>query len=173
MAYAAACGVPIAPWYQTITASFSSTTQSGALNESPVDKLVQDTLITRVTYQIQNLNTPTSNFSSFAANQFQKQSGILVRMKVVGAPRFSVIDSFTPISEVENWPCGWVLGATNGVSMDFQSTMTLPFVPLIANVVFHGETSHWAKLIDASPQYCVQKLKDMDYDIGPYADLLT
>lgn len=168
LAYAVARGIPLAPWYLTLSATFSTTTQAVAANRATDQKLVQDTIITKIDYQIQNLNTPTSNFSSFAANQFATQSGIQARMKVIGGPRYAVVDDFMPISLLPNRPCGWLLGATQGVSMDFQSTMTLPFVPLIVTVTLYGETTYWDKLFDMPPATALKLLSEMGYDLGPY-----
>lgn len=175
LALAVAMGVPLAPWFVPVVATFSTVSQAAANGTASQQKFVQDTLITRISYQMQNLNTPTSNFSSFAANQFALNSGITARMKVTGAPRFTVADDYLPITELVSTcseTCGWVLGDTNAIIMDFQSTMTLPFAPLVVTVTFHGCTTHWSKLVDMSITDALKKLEELGHDIGTYECLI-
>jgi hypothetical protein len=171
LAYALACGVPLGPWKTTISAIFDTTTTATVPEVGNNIKIVQDTIIDRISCQVQNNNTPSSDFSSLADYFFSLQSGILAKLKVVGAPRYSVVDQFTPISEIVGPTDGWILGLTNGLIMDFSSTITLPAAPLTVNFVFHGRTSYWAKLIKLDDATCVRQLEAKGYDVSMYSPL--
>lgn len=170
LAYAVACGVPLAPWKTSVQGIFATTAVVTVPEVANSTKLVQDTIVDRISYQVQNLNTPTSDFSSFAEYFYSLQSGIEAKLKVVGTPRYAIVDSFTPISLIAGPTGGWILTMDEGLVMDFNATVTLPFAPLKITFTFECRTTHWAKLIKMDNGTALTNLTNMGYDCSQFKE---
>lgn len=134
-----------APFIFTVVATFENTTQQIASGDMDATILGADTWINGLVFDVQ---VP----SAFAGNAFQslyqffynKTSGIGVQIKLLGAPRYDVLQNYAPLTNAadfiggENWPCGWLLLKTNGVHMDFVPLVTLPNAPVTIYATFRG-----------------------------------
>jgi len=169
LAWAAANGIPLARWRTAIVTTFDTTAPASKTGVQNQTKIVQDILIDRVSYHIQNRTPIASDFDAMANWFFERESGIITQLRVTGAPRYLIDDEFVPISEIAEPREDWILQPTNGLLMDFQSTITLPSAPMDVSVVFHGLTTTWIGIIGMSNNEAIAKLQAMGFDCGPYA----
>ncbi len=84
-------------------------------------------------------------------NQFQSQSdfffgftsGLEATLQVKGAPRYDVVNTFTPLSNIadvvngmHHWPGGWVLTYQQQLFADFSAKILLPYAPIEVIMTF-------------------------------------
>lgn len=142
-------GVQLAPYLLNIRAAFTDGTTTtnpasfdGATNNSGNISLSQPSIIDEITYQITQPNNFGGNiFKPQYDFYFQRQSGLEATMIVEGAPRYAVAPFMTPLESLmstlaESWPCGWVLGYTQSILMQFQQTIPAPSFPTNICVTF-------------------------------------
>jgi len=147
MAYAMMIGVPRVPLIVDIPIQFSSS----VVNAPPVvqsfqNNLTQDTLITRVTYNLFQPNSfPGSPFQSTYFNQLKQsgQTGVGVQMAVYGGPKYNVNDTFTDLGNLFDvfamtWPSGWPLYKQSNVKVSAILTQTPVSVPYLIGITFTG-----------------------------------
>jgi hypothetical protein len=147
LALAKALGVPLAPYFINVRATFENTDVTDVPSEGADVKVVQDTLVDAMVFRIVN-QSQTANLNQFQAQSdyyYNFQSGLDVTLDVQGAPRYSVAPKFTPLSTVadmingnSHWPGGWILTYQEQIFMAFHATVTLPFAPIEVIVTFRG-----------------------------------
>jgi hypothetical protein len=171
LALAKALGVPMAPYAIRVAATFSTASQAAALDQGQDVKLIQDVIIDDIRYQVDNQNTGSGDFDYLNDYFFSLQSNFEATLKVTGAPRFDIYPNYTPIAQIRRPTCGWVLSNTQGIRMDFQSNVTLPFFPVKITFVFEGRTTHWAKLVEMSSGDALNALQALGCDTGVYTEI--
>ena len=147
LALARALGVPLAPYIINVRARFPDTATSVIPDVGSDVKIVQDTLIDAMVVRIFNEST-TANQNQFQSQSdwyYNFQSGIEAKLDVVGAPRYSVAPTFTPLASLfdafngdSHWPRGWVLTYQQQLMMNFTTKVVLPFAPIEVVCTFRG-----------------------------------
>ncbi len=171
LAYAVAAGHSLAPFKYPIKGRFPDTLTVSVPQASNPDKVVQDMIVDRITWKLVNENTPTTQFSAQENEFFSRNSGIEAIVKVVGAPRYSVADKFTPVTEIAGKTPGWLLRATNGVTVQLQATVKLPDSPMSGVFTLHTRTSHWEKILGMSDETAIRRLQQLGYDCSAFEAL--
>ena len=145
IALAIARGVQLAPYHLNVRASFtdSTNTTNPASFEGGGQPIVNPSICDQIVYSVTAPNAFAGSVWKPVYDFFyQRQSGIQATLDVVGQPRYTVAGpGFTPIdtllsSLAEGWPCGWVFGYTQNVSMQFQQTIPVPSTPVNIIVTF-------------------------------------
>jgi hypothetical protein len=150
LALARARGTRFAPWLLPITATFPDSTVSTVPEVGSPIKCTQDTYIDDVDVQLQNGNSPISQFSTLSDYLFNAQSGITATLDIQGAPRYPVAPKFVPLTAIRNLVRGssmkWILTYTQQPMMAFNATVALPDanLPTTINVTFRG----WVPIVD-------------------------
>lgn len=150
LALARARGVPFAPFYINIRATFPDTTTSVVPSVGSDVKISQDTLVNEMIVRIFNRST-TANQNQFQAQNdwyFNWQSGIEATFDIQGAPRPTIADRFTPLANLldafngnsKRAGHGWILTYQQQLFMSFNATVTLPYAPLEVVCTFACET---------------------------------
>lgn len=147
VAFAMVVGVPRVPLVVDIPIQFSSST----VNAPPVEQsfqnnLTQDTLITRVAFNLSQPNTfPGSPFSSLYFNQLKQSGriGVGIQMQVFGGPKYAINDTFTDLANLADvfalaWPSGWPLYKQSNVRVIATLTETPVSVPFNILISFLG-----------------------------------
>jgi hypothetical protein len=148
LALARARGVPFAPYFVNIRATFPDTATTVVSSVGSDVKISQDTLVNEMLVRVFN-RSPTANLNQFQAQSdwyFNWQSGIEATLDIQGAPRPTIADRFMPLANM--------LDAFNGTSrrggyflltyqqqlfMSFNATVTLPTAPMEVVVTFACE----------------------------------
>lgn len=139
LALAKARGIPLAPQTLNVRALFSTTSTSVIPDVGSDEKITQDLLVDAMVVRVQNQSTTAnqSQFQSLSDFFFGFTSGIEATLSVQGAPRYSPVDKFTPLSNIadvvnggSHWPGGWVLTYQQQLKMDFNAKVLLPFAPV-------------------------------------------
>ena len=145
LALAKARGVPLAPYILNIRATFTDTSTALVPGVGTDVKINQDTLVDHMVIRVEN-QSPTAN-----QNQFQSQSdfyfgftsGLEATLQVKGAPRYDVVNTFTPLSNIadvvngmHHWPGGWVLNYQQQLFADFSAKILLPTAPIEVIMTF-------------------------------------
>lgn len=160
-AYALIIGVPRVPFVGDIVLQFSSS----AVNAVPIfqsfsNNLTQDTLIERVSFDLDQQNTfAGSPFQSLYFNQSKQggSTGVGIQMAVYGGPRYNVNDQFTDLGNLADvfavaWPQGWPLYKQSNVKVSAILTKTPVSVPYDVTMTFLG----W--------QFLAKEIDDMSDD---------
>jgi hypothetical protein len=173
LAFAQACGVPLVPFSIRVVGDFPDVAQALSPSDGNTIKIVQDTFISEIKFQVQNQNPP-SGLDSLTNFFFELESGIEARLKTIaGGTGYNPVPDFTPIKLisrrlVDEQSGPWLLTYDNGLVMDFQATvLPLPF-PVKVTFVFEGKTSYFPKIIDMSQLQAVKMLKEMGYLCDAY-----
>jgi hypothetical protein len=163
LAYALACGVPLVPYNIKVAGLFPSTNTTLVPDQGQNVKIVQDMIVREIKFQVQNQNTP-GGLDSITNYFFQLESGIEARLKTVGAGGgYNPVPEFQPIATIAGkLRKGWLLTYTNGLVMDFQASVQLPF-PVKVTFTFESETVYWPRLIDMTSYEALRCLKKMGY----------
>jgi hypothetical protein len=172
LAYAMSRGVPLFPYVIIINALFADTSETDITNAGNLPKIVQDTIIDDVDFQVQNQNTP-QGFDALTNYFFQLESGIKADVKIIGAGGgYNMIPDFTPLALIKRAikQPGWLLTWNNGIVMDFHASIPLPF-PVEITFAFKGRTSYWPRLIDISNDEALRKLKESGFVCDMYEPL--
>ena len=147
LAYGMVIGVRRAPYTIDIPIQFSSST----VNAPPVVQSFQnnvslDTLIERVTYNLDQPNTfPGSPFRSLYFNQMKQSgaTGVGVQVDVYGSPRFSWNLTYTDLGNLfdvlaNTWPNGFEIPKQGNIKMSAILTQTPISVPYNILVTWTG-----------------------------------
>ena len=162
LAYSVASGFPLVEYAYTLEADFDSASTTEVNNVGQDQKVVQDSIIDDVVFQVQNQDTP-SGLDSLTNFFFEQESGILATMQIVGAAGgYQPYNFFTPIKLM----CGpkkmWLITYNNGIVMNFNASVPLPF-PVTVTFVFRCRTSYWRKLLEMTSWEALCKLKEMGF----------
>ena len=167
-AYGLVVGVPRVPFVVDISIQFSSS----VVNAPPVvqsfdNNLTQDTLITRVSYNLFQQNTfPGSPFQSLYFNQLKQsgQTGVGIQLDVYGGPKYSINDDFTDLGNLydvlaSTWPEGWPLAKQSNVKVSAILTQTPVSVPYNVTLTFLGMQLLDKGIADLSDAECRERLR--------------
>ena len=145
LALAKARGVPLAPYTINIRATFTDTTTALVLGVGSDVKITQDTLVDHMVIRVENQST-TANQNLFQQQSdffFGFTSGLEATLQVKGAPRYDVVNTFTPLSNIadvvngmHHWPGGWVLNYAQQLFADFSAKILLPTSPIEVIMTF-------------------------------------
>jgi len=168
LAYARAKGVSLVPYDILVPALFSSAGVTAVPDAGNQEKIQQDTIIRKVDYQITNQNSP-AGFDSITNEFFALNSGIQARMKIIAAGGgYNPVPDFQPLELIKReFPRGWLLTYNNGIKMDFQASVPLPFAVQV-NVVFHGETVYWLPALQMTNADAFRALQALGYNVNGY-----
>jgi hypothetical protein len=147
VAFAMVVGVPRVPFIADIPIQFSSST----VNAPPVEQsfqnnLTQDTIISRVAFNLFQPNSfPGSPFQSLYFNQLKQSGriGVGLQMQVFGGPKYAINDTFTDLANLADvfavtWPSGWPLYKQSNVRVIATLTETPVSVPYNVLISFLG-----------------------------------
>ena len=135
-----------APFLFSVPATFETASQEIASGDMDATILGGDTWINGLVFDLQVPSAFTSNvFQSLYQFFYNKTSGLAVQIKIMGSPRYDVLQNPAPLATAadfiggEDWPDGWLLTRNNGVHMDFTPLVSpLPNVPLTVTATFRG-----------------------------------
>lgn len=171
LAYARAKGVPLSPMTFKCAGTFEQVSQDLVPDVGNSQKIVVPTIVDEIKVQVDNVNTP-EGLDSLTNFFFARQSGIEVKMKTVGTPRYSIADDFIPIDAFARKYTGWILELTEGIKLDLQATiLPLPFSPIKVTFTFQCRTAYWKKLFRMRDDQALMALKDCGVDVGCYEEL--
>jgi hypothetical protein len=181
MAYGLVVGVPRVPFVVDVPIQFSSS----VVNAPPVvqsfdNNLTQDTLITRVSYNLFQQNTfPGSPFQSLYFNQLKQsgQTGVGIQLDVYGGPKYSINDDFTDLGNLfdalaATWPEGWPLFKQSNVKISAILTQTPVSVPFNVTLTFMGMQLLDKSIDDLSDAECRARLRKLGIESPDLAILL-
>jgi hypothetical protein len=139
LALAVARGVPLAPYMVNVRAIFPDTTTAIIPDVGSDVKISQDLMVEALVVRTVN-ESETANQNQFQSQSdffYGIQSGLEATLDVKGAPRYTVADTFTPLSTLGDvavgnsfWPRKWVLLYQQQLFMSFRTTVLLPFAPI-------------------------------------------
>jgi len=174
LAYGMIIGARRAPFVIDIPIQFSSST----VNAPPVVQSFQnnvslDTLIERVTYNLDQPNTfPGSPFRSLYFNQLKQSgaTGVGIQMDVYGSPRFTVSLDFVDLGNLFDvlaftWPAGFELPKQSNVKLSAILTQTPISVPFNILVTFAGWQATDASLDGLSDDDARERLRKLGFTV--------
>jgi len=180
-AYGLVVGVPRVPFVVDVPIQFSSS----VVNAPPVvqsfdNNLTQDTLVTRVSYNLFQQNTfPGSPFQSLYFNQLKQsgQTGVGIQLDVYGGPKYSINDDFTDLGNLydvlaSTWPEGWPLFKQSNVKVSAILTQTPVSVPFNVTLTFLGCQLLDKSIDDLSDAECRARLRKLGIDSPDLAILI-
>ena len=174
LAYGMIIGARRAPFVIDIPIQFSSST----VNAPPVVQSFQnnvslDTLIERVTYNLDQPNTfPGSPFRSLYFNQLKQSgaTGVGIQMDVYGSPRFTVSLDFVDLGNLFDvlaftWPAGFELPKQSNVKLSAILTQTPISVPFNILVTFAGWQATDVSLDGLSDDDARERLRKLGFTV--------
>jgi hypothetical protein len=181
-AYGLVVGVPRVPFVVDVPIQFSSS----VVNAPPIvqsfdNNLTQDTLITRVSYNLFQQNSfPGSPFQSLYFNQLKQsgQTGVGIQLDVYGGPKYSCNDSFTDLGNLfdviaSTWPEGWPLFKQSNVKISAILTQTPVSVPFNVTLTFLGVQLLDKSIDDLSDSECRARLRKLGIESPDLAILIN
>lgn len=181
VAYAMVAGVPRVPFINDIPIQFSSST----VNAPPVvasffNNLTQDTIIERVSYNLDQQNSfPGSPFQSLYFNQLKQSgaTGVGIQMQVFGGPKYAVNDVFTDLGNLADvfavtWPEGWPLYKQSNVKIEAILTKTPVSVPFDVTLTFLGWQFLDKSIDDMSDEEARERLNKLHIETPILSSLL-
>lgn len=169
LALAKAKGIPLAPYFINIRATFADTSVSTVPDVASDVKIMQDTLIDGMLYTITNLS-PNANQNQFQAQSdyyYKWQSGIEATLDVTGAPRYAVAPNFMPLATMADAfngdarvGSGWILTYNEQLKMSFNAKVTLPTAPMEVVVTFRTLVPVWDDLVQMTNKEAFRLLRD-------------
>jgi len=181
-AYGLVIGVPRVPFVVDVPIQFSSS----VVNAPPVigtfdNNLTQDTLITRVSYNLFQQNSfPGSPFQSLYFNQLKQsgQTGVGIQLDVYGGPKYSINDDFTDLGNLYDvlavtWPEGWPLFKQSNVKVSAILTQTPVSVPFNVTLTFMGIQLLDKAVEDLSDAECRARLRKLGFESPDLSVLMT
>jgi hypothetical protein len=180
IAYGLVVGVPRVPFVVDIPLQFSSSVVNAPpLVESFDNNLTQDTLITRVSYNLAQQNSfPGSPFQSLYFNQLKQSgnTGIGIMVDVYGGPKYSTSDDFVDLGNffdtiASTWPEGWPLYKQSNVKVSAILTQTPVSVPYLATMTWMGVQLLDKSVEDLSDAECRARLRKLGIE-APDLDTL-
>lgn len=173
-AWAELTGAIKAPFTPSVKAIFESSTQEVASGDMNTTVMGADTFVTGVVFDIQVPGNFSGNvWKSLQDFFYNKTSGILCKLNVTGAPRYTVTPDFTPLSNLldfvpfKQFPEGWLITREQGLHMDFTPQSPLPsgVGPITITATFQG-LQYVCADIDRMPLSQVyENLKSVGYDV--------
>lgn len=170
LAYAVAKGYNLAPLKIPIQGTFPDSLTVSIDQATAKDKLVQDVIVDRISWHLDNLNTPVSVFDAQSNTFFEKNSGIEAQFQIVGAPRYPIANRFTPVTEIAGDTPGWILSLTNGMTVQFHARFPLPETPMAATLTLHCRTARWEKILRMDDETAIKRLTELGYDCSAFED---
>ena len=176
LALAKAKGATLTPWVMTINAVLPDAA-TPALAQTSADQIIQDTLITQMTFRLINGGSAnTSTLQPISDFFYNFQSGIQATLNVGGRPGYPVVENFTEISTIIDTMCagrgsidGWIMRDSQFLKMDFRPTIALPTssVPINVSVAFKCWTAIGNEWIHMKNRDALDQLKsDFGMDCG-------
>jgi hypothetical protein len=139
LALARARGVPFAPYFINVRATFPDIDTALVPSVGSDVKISQDTLVNEMVVRIFN-KSPNANQNQFQAQSdfyYNFQSCIEATLDIQGAPRPTIADRFTPLANLLDAFNGtsrrggqWILTYQQQLFMSFTATVTLPTAPI-------------------------------------------
>ena len=167
LALARAKKCPFVPWDLRITSEFPDTTVQTLPDNDLDERIPNDVIVKSVVFSLLNEETANATqLSSISDYFFNQQSGIECRMIVTGRPGYPTDASFIPIElksdrqSSSDWPSGWLLTFTQGVTSSFRSTIVLPFAPIRVSQVFHIWTPLGEEWTNMKPAEAARELRE-------------
>lgn len=175
LALARARGVPFAPYIVNVRATFPDTSTTLVPDVGSDVKISQDIHIFEMNVRIFN-ESSTANQNQFQAQAdwyYNFQSGIEATLDVVGAPRYSVAQAFTPLANLmdafngtaKKTGRGWILSYQQQLFMSFQAKVTIPTAPIEVVCTFNGEapvSQTFTRMDNAQALACLQSEFGLD-----------
>lgn len=175
LALAKAWGIPLAPYLINVRATFATVDTTDVPDVGSDVKIVQDTLIDAFVARIQNEGASANQnlFQPQSDFYFGFQSGMEVKLDVMGAPRYSVAPKFTPLSTIadmingggSHWPGGWILTYQQQLFMQFHADVTLPDAPMEVICTFRGWVPTNDMFVDMKNRDAVAELIAIGYEV--------
>ena len=169
LALARARGVPFAPFFVNCRATFPDTSTTVVPDVGSDVKISQDTLVTEMLVRVYN-RSETANQNLFQAQSdwyYTWQSGIEATLDIQGAPRPTIADRFTPISQLmdafngySRRTGGWILTYQQQLLMAFNATITLPTAPIEVVCTFACETPVSQAFVRMSNREAIDALRN-------------
>lgn len=172
LALAKAMGVPLAPYIINVRAIFPDTDTTVVPDVGADVKIVQDTLVDALVVRIINeSNTANQNqFQTLSDYFYNFQSGIEATLDVVGAPRYSVAEKFTPLGNLcdavngdSHWPGGWILTYQQQLMMSFRTTVNIPAAPVEVICTFRTWTPTNDMFVAMSNREAMDRLGEIGF----------
>jgi hypothetical protein len=172
LALAKAWGVPMAPYIVNCRATFPTTSTSNINGVGNDQKIVQDTYVDGIYGILTNLSSTANQSTAQTASDYyyNQQNGINVQLSVVGAPRYSIAPSFTPVATLAGmlgyatkFGNGWVLTYQQQLMMNFQANIALPEAPYELCVTFQGFTPWNQEFVDMRNRDAIAQLRAEGY----------
>lgn len=169
LALAKAKGATLTPWVMTINAVLPDAA-TPALAQTSADQIIQDTLITQMTYRLVNGGAPnTSTLTTMSDFFFNYQSGIQVTLNVGGRPGYPISQNYVDISVLldtlgqgRGSIDGWIMRDSQFLKMDFRPTIPLPTsnVPYNISVAFKCWTAIGDEWVHMKNREALTQLRD-------------
>lgn len=128
LALAVAQGIPLVPYYFNVRATFDDPTVNLIPQVGSDTKIISDTIIDSVVGRVTRDRTPTNRFDPQSDFYYGFTSGIEVKVNVVGMPRPSIANKFTPLSNFcdmfngdSHANGGWILTFSQQLEVDFSA----------------------------------------------------
>jgi hypothetical protein len=152
LALAAARGIPFVPYYVDVRATFDNVDVSNIPEVGSESKIVADTIIDGVIGRVTPDRVPANVFQPQRDFYYGFQSGIEVKVNVVGMPRPSIANRFTPLSnfcDMFNGDArangGWILTYQQQLQVDFLARIQLADFPTTVIMTFRCFTPDTTK----------------------------
>jgi len=170
LALGKALGIKMVPFLINVRATFTSTDTTDVPDVGSDVQIVQDTLVDEALVRITNQSN-TANASVFQPQSdyfYNVQSGIECTLDVMGAPRYSIVEKFTPLATVFDtangsglWPECFVLTYQQQFFMSFHASVTLPYAPLDVTVSWRAWVPQGDFATDLSNVTAIEMLADL------------
>lgn len=144
LALARAQGIPFVPYYINLKTTFNDPSQPLIPDVASDVKIVADTIIDQVVARVTRDRTPLNVLQPQSDFYYGFQSGIELRMNVVGMPRPAIVPKFTPLSNFCDVVNGsglfpksiWVMTYQQQLQADFRASIQLSHFPTSVCVTF-------------------------------------
>lgn len=144
LALARAQGIPFVPYYINIRTTFDNPDRNTNPEVGSDVKIIADTIIDQMVFRVTRDRVPQNVFQPQSDYFFNFQSGIEVKLNVVGSPKPSIAPRFTPLSTLADavngsgrFPHGiWVMTYQQQLQADFLARIQLPDFPTTVVLTF-------------------------------------
>jgi hypothetical protein len=152
LALAAAQGIPLVPYYLNVRATFDNPDVNIMPEVGSDTKIVSDTIIDAAVGRVTRDRVPANVFIPQSDYFYGFQSGIEVKVNVVGMPKPSISNKFTPLSNFcdmvngnAHANAGWVLTYQQQLQIDFLARIQLSDFPTTCIITFRAWTPDTTK----------------------------
>jgi hypothetical protein len=178
MAYGIYTGIPLVPYMQSMSVSFSSF----ALGQQPLETSLDTTTLSTRTW-INNISPSYQQPNVFAGNVFKTQydaalrqaPGVACRLTQFSGPKTLLSLNFTPLENITDvftrmWTNGWQLYKFQSIKGEFQLTQAPPGTdpngpPYIVSLTFGGWQFEDPCIDDITPNEASQRLRKAGFDV--------